>query len=143
MLQWKHDQRVKDMARKLYEAKGIKPSCERCFYLKDPTCPDFHHICELELGLEDPEQRDWILLNLPRARALYGDRMVNFEEMIYGNPVLEVLFLFAFFFLILPIWMIAAAGEEVYMKCKCYDWDRHYWGYVNRKTGDRIGDQGL
>ena len=69
--------------------------------------------------------------------------LVRFEERILGNPVLEVLFLFVFFFLILPIWMIAAAGEVVYMKCKGYDWDRIHWGYVNLKTGERIGDQGF
>ena len=77
-------------------------------------------------------------------RVYCGDyAVVRLEERILGNPVLKVLFLFVFFFLILPIWMIAAAGEVVYMKCKGYDWDRHYWGYVNRKTGERIGDQGL
>ena len=42
------DEKVRNMALKLYREKGVKPSCERCFYLRDPTCPDFPHICVLE-----------------------------------------------------------------------------------------------
>jgi len=42
------DERVKQIVLKLYNEKGIKPSCERCFYLTDPKCPDFPHICAME-----------------------------------------------------------------------------------------------
>jgi len=57
-------ERVKAMAIHLYETKGIKVECEECFYLTDPKCPDFPHVCALEEGLKNPEEREWILKNL-------------------------------------------------------------------------------
>ena len=69
---------IKRMAEKIYRDKGIKPSCERCFYLSDPECPDFLHICVLEEGLKNPEERDWIVENLPHCiemRKRYEDNM--------------------------------------------------------------------
>ena len=70
---------VKNMALKLYREKGIKTSCERCYYTSDPTCPDFPHICMLEEALKTPgESRTWALENLAprikmRKRALGVD----------------------------------------------------------------------
>lgn len=59
------DERVKQLALKVYREKGIKGRCERCFILTDPECPDFPHICDLEEGLKiSGESRDWILANL-------------------------------------------------------------------------------
>lgn len=69
--------------------------------------------------------------------------MASFEERTQRNIVYSVLFLFWFVFIICPIWFVLAALEVFYMKCRGFDWDRHKWGYVNRKTGERIGDQGL
>lgn len=43
-----HEEIVKQIALKLFRETGIKPTCERCFYLTDPTCPDFPHICTKE-----------------------------------------------------------------------------------------------
>lgn len=42
------DEKVKQFALKLYREKGIKVTCERCFYLIDPKCPDYPHICDKE-----------------------------------------------------------------------------------------------
>ena len=62
------DEGLKRFALKLYEEKGIKPECERCFIVTDPECPDFPHICALEKGLKEPgESRDWILESLPHC----------------------------------------------------------------------------
>ena len=58
-------ERVKAIALYLYETEGIKPECEECFYLTDPECPDFPHVCALEKALEDPEERKWVLENIP------------------------------------------------------------------------------
>lgn len=56
---------VKNMAMRLYKEKGVKTTCERCYYLSDPTCPDFPHICMLEQTLKIfGESRDWVLENL-------------------------------------------------------------------------------
>jgi len=58
-------EKVKAMAMKLYRGKGIKMSCEECYYLTDPECPDFPHICILEETLKElGESRDWTLVNL-------------------------------------------------------------------------------
>ena len=58
------EERVKATALHLYETKGIKPLCEKCFYLTNPKCPDFPHVCALEKALEDPEERKWVLENM-------------------------------------------------------------------------------
>jgi len=56
---------IKATALHLYETKGIKPECEECFIVTDPECPDFPHVCALEKALEDPEERKWVLENIP------------------------------------------------------------------------------
>jgi len=61
------DERVKQMALKLYEEKAIKVSCERCFIVTDPKCPDFPHICVLEEGLKKSDKKEWIEENLSRC----------------------------------------------------------------------------
>ena len=59
---------IDERLKKFYEEKGVKGSCERCFIVTDPMCPDFPHICELEEGLkESGENRDWILKELPHC----------------------------------------------------------------------------
>jgi len=58
-------EKVKAMALHLYKTKGIKPLCEECFIVTDPKCPDFPHRCALEEALENPEEREWVLKNLP------------------------------------------------------------------------------
>ena len=55
---------VKATALRVYHETGIKSICEDCFYLTDPKCPNFPHICMLEKGLQNPQERDWILKNL-------------------------------------------------------------------------------
>jgi len=37
---------VKMLAEDLRQRRGIIATCERCFYIKNPTCPDFIHICD-------------------------------------------------------------------------------------------------
>ena len=68
------DEAVKAMALKLYREKGIKTSCERCFVVTDPTCPDFSHICVLEKGLENPDEKDWIKENLSHCIEMRKNR---------------------------------------------------------------------
>jgi len=58
-------EKVKAMALHLYETKGIKLLCEECFIVTDPKCPDFPHRCALEEALKNPEEREWVLKNLP------------------------------------------------------------------------------
>lgn len=55
---------VSAMALRLYAEKGIKTECEECFYLTDPECPSFPHVCALEHALGDPEERIWVAENL-------------------------------------------------------------------------------
>ena len=61
------DASVKAMALKLYREKGIKTSCEHCYIVTDPRCPDFPHICELEESLKNPDQRKWAEDNIPKC----------------------------------------------------------------------------
>ena len=72
-------EKVKAVALKRFNEQGIKMSCEECYYLTDPVCPDFPHICMLEEALKKlGESRDWALVNL-------GDRIEMRRKHLEGG----------------------------------------------------------
>ncbi|MHA2052706.1 MAG: hypothetical protein ACW99F_03815 [Candidatus Hodarchaeales archaeon] len=57
------------------------------------------------------------------------------------HPFLAWIVLPWFFVIVIGGWMILAAAEQCYMALKGYRWDRHDWGYIHRKTGERKRSQ--
>ena len=55
---------VKEAALHLYKTEGIKLVCEECYYLTDPECPSYPHVCALEEALKNPEAREWVLTHM-------------------------------------------------------------------------------
>jgi len=55
---------IKEIVKAFFLANDIVPLCEKCFYLIDPKCPDFPHLCELEESLKSPGGKEWALKNL-------------------------------------------------------------------------------
>ncbi len=107
-----HDEAVKRMALKLYREEGIRPECERCFIVTDPTCPDFPHVCALETGLEGPgPSRDWILENLPSCIKMRKRHMsrtpIHIKEIEPFWKVVAAAFgFFLFVWLLAGLWRL-------------------------------------
>lgn len=80
---------VNAMMKKEYISHGIESSCEECFYLADPKCPNpgVPYICVIDEALNDREQRQWVLENLADKVAMRRDVK---EKVLKENPKLTI-----------------------------------------------------
>lgn len=67
-------------------------------------------------------------------------KMVNVLKIVEDHPVLSAPFVVFFLGIALVFWSFVAICEQIYMKFLGFEWDRHYWGYVNPETGERKRD---